>query len=130
MVLLNSVDQLLGHIKIVEEETMLLSKNSLLKLSAFLEKKSIEIDDDVAEALQYQDIISQQLSATIEAIESVQQSIHQYQHAAKEDETIALRSMESLDSKLTKAIARAKDRQQAFSGNVNHENDDDAIEFF
>jgi S-formylglutathione hydrolase FrmB len=130
MMLLNAIDQLLDHIKAVENDTIDLSKESLLKLSAFMEKNSLEIDDDVAEALQYQDIISQQLTATIEAIENVQQSISHFNRAYEEDEAIAVASMESLQSKLGNALERAKDKRQAFSGNVKHENDDDAIEFF
>lgn len=130
MEMLNSIDQLLEHIKEVERDTIALSKESLLKLSNFLERNAIEIDDDVAEALQYQDIISQQLSATIEAIENVQQSITKFNHAHKEDEAIAVGSIDILQSKLSHALERAKEKRQAFSGNVTHESDDEAIEFF
>ncbi len=129
MVFLDSIEQLLAHIKNVEEDTMSLSKDSLLKLSSFLERNSIEIDDDVAQALQYQDIISQQLSASIEAIEAIQKSIHQFKFAYKEDESIALESMSLLQKKLGNILERAKDNRRAFSGNIDH-NSDDEIEFF
>ncbi len=130
MKLLQSVEALLEHVKLVEEDTIELSRKSLLNLSNFLEAQGIEIDDSVAEALQYQDIIAQQLTATIEAIESVQKSILQFSHAFREDEKIAVSSMEILQSRLGSALERAKEKRQAFSGNVNHENDDDAVEFF
>ena len=130
MEMLNSINQLLEHIKNVEEEAIALSKESIMKFSNFLERNSIEIDDDVAEALQYQDIISQQLSATIEVIENVQQSIEKFNHAHKEDEAIAVGSIDMLQSKLSHALERAKDKRQAFSGNVAHKSDDEAIEFF
>ncbi len=130
MKLLQSVEALLEHVKLVEEDTIDLSKKSLLNLSNFLEAKGIEIDDSVAEALQYQDIIAQQLTATIEAIESVQKSIMQFNHAFREDEKIAVSSMEILQNRLGSALERAKEKRQAFSGNVHHENDDDSIEFF
>ena len=64
----DSLNELLEHIKQVEKDTINISMEAQMKLSAFMEKKNIELDDDAAEALQYQDIVSQQLSATIEAI--------------------------------------------------------------
>ncbi len=130
MILLQNVEMLLEHIRIVEEETISLSRESMLKLSGFLERQGIAVDDEVTEALQYQDIIAQQLSATIEAIESVQKNIHQFNHAFREDEKIAVSSFENLQNKLSSAIARAQEKRKAFSGNVHHTNDDDAIEFF
>ncbi|HFU74498.1 MAG TPA: hypothetical protein ENK65_02990 [Helicobacteraceae bacterium] len=131
MVILKSVRMLLEHIKAVEEDTINLSKESLLKLSAYLEKNNMEIDDDVAEALQYQDIISQQLSATIEAIDAVHKSLEIFDHAFNNDEKLAVESMDKLQDKLGKALTQAKEKRDAFSGHI-HQNsdDDDAIEFF
>ena len=128
--MLNSMNQLLEHIKNVEEEVIVLSKESTMKFSNFLECNSIEIDDDVAKALQYQDIISQQLSATMELVENVQQSIEKFNHTHREGEAIAVSSIDMLQSKLSHALESAKDKRQAFSGNVAHKSDDEAIEFF
>lgn len=89
------------------------------------------IDDDVAEALQYQDIIAQQLSATIEAIEAVHKSLEVFEHAYSNDEKTAVESMEKLQNKLGTALSKAKEKRDAFSGHVHHDSDDeDAIEFF
>lgn len=131
MQLLNSINELLAHIKDVENDTIKLSGDSSIKIASFIEKNKLEVDDDVAEALQYQDIISQQLSATIEAIESVQKSISLFEHSAKNDEVIAIESIGKLQKKLNDSLSKARDKREAFSGKVLAENEvDDGIEFF
>lgn len=129
MLLLKSVDALLEHIKSVQADAIDMSKESMGKLGDFLEHNGIDINDDVGRALQYQDIISQQLNATIDAIESVQQSIAMFNHAFSHDEEIAMKSMEKLQDKLDKALNGARDRREAFSGNADKEDDHD-VEFF
>lgn len=121
MMLLQNVERLLEHIQSVEADAIALSKESMLKLAAFLERQGVSIDDDAAEALQFQDIIAQQLSATIEAIESVRQLQLNVTEPA---------DAERLGQKLEDVLERAKERRQAFTGNVHHVNDDEAIEFF
>jgi len=131
MQILKSVSMLLDHIRAVEEDTINLSRESLLKLSTYLEKNNMVIDDDVAEALQYQDIISQQLSATIEAIDEVQKSLTVFDHAYANDENIAIVSMEKLQGKLGRALTKAQEKRDAFSGKIHQAADaDDEIEFF
>ena len=131
MQFLGSINDLLDHIKHVENDMIELSRDSSIKIANFIEKNSLEVDDDVAEALQYQDIISQQLSATIEAIESVQKSIALFEHSSKNDEVIAIESIGKLHKKLNDSLDRAKERRAAFSGKVLAEDAiDDGIEFF
>jgi len=127
--MLTSINDLLSHIKEVEADTIKMSQDSMMMLSEFMEKNSIELDDNAARALQYQDIISQQLTATIDAIESVQNSIHVFKSAYQEDEKIVNESLDKLVVKLASATAKAKDRRDAFSGKLGHENEDE-IEFF
>jgi len=129
MKMLSSINELLSHIKEVEEDTISMSQDSMLMLGEFIEKNSIELDDNAAKALQYQDIISQQLGATIEAIESMQNSIDIFESAYSSDEKIASNSIDKLHSKLSKTLQKAKDRREAFSGKLNSE-DEDEIEFF
>ena len=131
MQFLNSINELLDHIKEVETDTIELSRDSAIKISSFIEQNKLEIDDSVAEALQYQDIISQQLSATIEAIESVKKSIKMFEHSFKNDEVIAIESIGKLQNKLNSSLSKAKERREAFSGKVLADNtEDDGIEFF
>lgn len=130
MNILSSIKELLTHIKEVENDTIKMSQDSMLMLSEFMEKNSIELDDTAMQAVQYQDIISQQLTATIEAIDSVQKSIEIFENAYDSDEKIASDSIDKLHSKLSKTLQRAKDRRDAFSGKLGHEDETDEIEFF
>ena len=130
MNMLSSIKELLTHIKEVEEDTIKMSQDSMIMLSEFIEKNSIELDDTALQALQYQDIISQQLTATIEAIDSVQKSIDIFENAYDSDEKIASDSIDKLHSKLSKTLQVAKDRRDAFSGKLGHEDETDEIEFF
>ncbi len=129
MNMLSSIKELLTHIKEVEQDAIQMSQDSMIMLGEFIEKHSIELDDNAAKSLQYQDIISQQLTASIQAIESVQQSIDVFEEAYKYDEKIASDSLEKLNVKLTKTLEAAKDRRDAFSGRLGH-SDQEEIEFF
>ena len=126
----DSLYELLDHIKQVEQDTINISKEAQLKLSTFMEKKNIELDDEAAEALQYQDIVSQQLSATIEAIELVQKNLQMFAHNFKEDEKIADDSILKLREKMSTVLNEAKAKKDAFSGHIRDKSDEHEIEFF
>ena len=132
MLFLKTVNQLLEHIKEVEQQTMELTNKSQMSITSFIEKNGLQLDDETVEAMQYQDIISQQLSATIEAIENVQKGLLHFEHAFKEDEAIAVESLEKMNIKLNSALRQAKEKHTAFSGKIGQANDsgDDGIEFF
>jgi len=131
MFILDSVNSLLEHIVEVQKDVMHLSSESLLKMSAYIEKNNIEVDDDISSALQYQDIITQQLSATIEALDSMRSSMKVFSHAFSNDETLAKDSMAKLEDKLNKTLAQAKDKKSRFSGNIaDGDASNDTIEFF
>ena len=129
MTMLSSINELLTHIKEVEADTIKMSQDSMMMLSEFMEKNSIELDESAAQSLQYQDIISQQLTATIEAIDSVQNSIKIFENAYESDEKIVSDSLDKLNVKLKSTLETAKDRRDAFSGKLGS-NDQDEIEFF
>ena len=130
MVLLNSIDSLLEHLEEVQKDVIGLSNDSLLKMSGYIEKHNIEIDDDISTALQYQDIITQQLSATVEAINSMRSSINRFSHAFENDEGLASESIKKLQDKLSITLAEAKDKKNRFSGKTSQDEADDEIEFF
>lgn len=121
--------EVLDHIKDVEKETIELTKSSHLKIATFLENSHIELNDDVLDALQYQDIISQQLSATIEAISYVESHLKMFEATFENDENMANESAQKLHQKLNKALEKAKEKRQAFSGKT-HTDSEDEIEFF
>ena len=131
MVILNAVDELLEHIKEVQLDVIELSTDSLLKMSNFIEKNKLEIDEDISMSLQYQDIITQQLNASIEAIDSMKSSINRFNHAFESDENLVNESMQKLQEKLSTTLQEAKDKKNRFSGKTaEHDAPSDEIEFF
>ena len=126
----DSLNELLEHIKQVEQDTIAISQEAQMKISVFMEKKGIELDDEAAEALQYQDIVSQQLSATIEAIELVQKNLQMFSHNFKEDEKTADDSVIKLRTKLTAVLEEARAKKERFSGHIKNNSDAYEIEFF
>lgn len=125
-----SLNNLLEHIKEVEQDTIFLSQEAQMKFSSFIEKNKIELDDEAVEALQYQDIISQQLNATIEAISIVQENLQTFAHNFAEDEKIVESSSTVLRKKLDKVLEEAKAKKDAFSGHTKGNNDEYEVEFF
>ena len=130
MLILNSVDKLLEHIKEVQEDVISLSHDSLMKMNGFIEKNNLEVDENITTSLQYQDILTQQLNATIEAIDSMRSSIEVFSHAYKNDENLVSQSMKKLEEKLNSTLQEAKDKKDRFSGKSVSDDADDAIEFF
>ena len=126
----DSLNELLEHIKQVEKDTITISKEAQMKLSSFIERNNIEIDDEAAEAMQYQDIVSQQLSATIEAIELVQKNLQMFAHTFKQDELIADESVIKLRTKMDTVLEQAKAKKDAFSGHIKNQSDEHEVEFF
>ncbi len=131
MLILKSVDDLLEHIRDVQESVIELSTDSLMKMSNFIEKNHLEIDEEISTSLQYQDIITQQLNASIEAINSMRKSIDIFLHAQKSDENLANDSLKKLQVKFTATLKEAKEKRSRFSGkSAQNSSDSDEIEFF
>ena len=131
MLILKSVDELLTHIRDVQTDVIGLSNDSLMSMNNFIEKNSLEVDEDILTALQYQDIITQQLNATIEAIDSMHSSINRFTHAYENDEHLVTQSMSKLHEKLNTTLHEAKEKKERFSGKLADSSaDTDEIEFF
>lgn len=126
----DSIYELLEHIKQVEKDTINITKEAQMKLSVFIEAQKLELSDEAAQALQYQDIVSQQLSATIEAIDMVQKNLKIFTHSFKEDEKTADESVAKLRLKLSAVLQDAKAKKEAFSGHIQSNSDEHEIEFF
>lgn len=129
MQILTSVDELLEHIKNVQEDVIKLSHDSLMNITHYIENNKLSADENIATALQYQDIITQQLSATIEAIDSMRSSMEIFSHAYKSDEDLATKSIAKLQEKLNVTLQEAKEKKERFSGRTDAGTDDE-IEFF
>jgi len=129
MNILSSINKLLIHIKEVEQDTIKMSQDSMVMLDKFIENNKIELDDNTAMSLQYQDIIEQQLTATIEAINSVQSSLEVFENSYKVDNKISTGSYAEFNEKLSEILEIAKDKRDAFSGKLGS-HDQKEIEFF
>ena len=130
MLILDSLDSLLAHFQEVQQDVSALSGESLLKMSSYIEKNNLEIDDDISSALQYQDIITQQLTATIEAIQSMREDITIYVKTEEDTQDSRQKSIEKLQEKLNITLAEAKDKKNRFSGQTLANEVCDEIEFF
>lgn len=129
MQFLHTLDGLLSHIKAVEHETIELTKEAHLRMARFIQNNGLTPDDAVMEAMQYQDIIAQQLGATIEAIENVQGHLQHFARTLSEDDTTVTESIERMHEKLNSALEKAQQKYSAFGGKF-HTDEDDGVEFF
>lgn len=128
MEFLTTLSELLEHIMIVEQETISLTKESQLKMVHFMEENSIVPDDETLEAMQYQDIVSQQLQATIDAILTAKEQLNGYIELNKRIDKSAVESIGTIEMNLKSAIEQAREKREAFGGRLSHGVTD--IEFF
>lgn len=120
---LQSFDPLLEHLIDVESEMIELSAKAHRTIIGWIGESGLQPGDEVLEALQYQDILAQQLGATIEAIKSIQEIL-----AQKREEPVSALRVAQADAKLTDVLEKARQKRVAFSGKSG--SDDEAIEFF
>ncbi len=125
----SSISHLLEHIQEIEKEIIELSEKSTMVFSELIEQNSIEIDEQITQALQRQDMISQQLNATVDAIEEAKRSMQKCQEGMQNDALSVERELEELDRALQNILVNAKEKKEAYSGHF-HSQDDNEIEFF
>ncbi len=119
-----TLDRLLEHVVEVETEMIGLSAQAHRQIAAWVGSSGILPGDEVLEALQYQDILSQQLGATIEAVQAVRG--HLASALCAEGESDA--DLAALDAKLVEILERAQTKRSAFRGRADGEAEE--IEFF
>lgn len=120
---LQSLDPLLAHLIDVESEMIALSAHAHRTIAGWIRESGLAPSDEVLEAMQYQDILSQQLGATIEAIGSVRDVL-----AQKQAEPLRVEAVARMDAKLIDVLETARQKRAAFSGKSG--SDDEGIEFF
>lgn len=128
--ILTSIVEILKHIEDVQKDVLELSERSALTFHTFIEENNLVPDAKTLEGFQYQDIITQQLSAVSDAISTIEKNISVYLHAVKHDQHMLGTSIEKLSSKLIKSLETAKEKQEAFSGNAIDPNHGEDIAFF
>jgi hypothetical protein len=125
-----SIVDILTHIEAVQKDVSNLSERSALCFHKIMEDNKLEANSETLDAFQYQDVISQQLSAVSDAIETIKQSIDIYLSSVKEDQATLSDSMDKLSSRLTKSLEVAKAKKDAYSGNAIDANHGASVEFF
>jgi hypothetical protein len=111
---LNSAIDMINHFEEVEKNIISESKQSSMELARLIDDGKINATEEVIDALQYQDIVSQRLSATVEAMENTKKFIQEYV-----DDNMC--PEEFLD-KLSFTLQNAIKKQLAFEGS--HDTDD------
>lgn len=129
MVSVNTLDRLLGHVVEVETEMIELSGESHRRISEWINHSGAAVSDEVLEAMQYQDILSQQLSATIEAVESIRAHMGELLECSTQNSLDVVNIIETIDAKLVEVLEKAEQKRKAFGGKI-HQDVDDGIEFF
>lgn len=115
--LLSTLQSALDHIKDVQASVTELNHESMSLLNDAIFEADVEINEEGFIALQHQDILTQQLSATTELIEMINKHINES-------------SIESLTQKITASIEVAKAKKDAFSGNAFEQKHEDLVELF
>jgi len=91
----------------------------------------LDADLNIVEALQSQDIVSQQLGATVELIETLRNAIKSFSLDEKKGEETLIHDIEKLQSELNIALHEAKEKKERFIGKfAKNGADNTEIEFF
>lgn len=127
MVSVETLDPLLKHLIEVESEMITLSGRAYGAIAGWIRETKLEASDEVLEAMQYQDILSQQLGATIEALEDIRELLS-IESDGGDENSLRMQKIRLMDAKLVDILATAQQKRAAFSGKS--DSDDDGIEFF
>lgn len=112
-----TLQRALDHIKEVQTNVTALNLKSMTMLGDAIFEAEVEISEDGFVALQHQDILTQQLSATSELIEMISKHINES-------------SDEALEKNISAALEVAKAKKDAFSGNAFNHKHEDIVELF
>jgi len=125
-----SIDELLDHISTVEQDVGQFTFDAFIAMNRYLQENNLQVDENLAMALQSQDIISQQLSATMDAIQSCKEGIAAFEAYLTTDIEKVKSDLDAITEKFSSATAKAKERREAYLGNMHNEDSDDEVEFF
>ena len=128
--ILSSVLAIMRHVKEVQVEILTLNQQSSDAFIRHLQLKDDVLSDEVLNGMQFQDIITQQLNAIVEAITSVEKSVTIHLRAAHEDNEILHESFFKLHNKMLSSLEEAKKKKEAVGGYALVEESQDELEFF
>jgi methanogenic corrinoid protein MtbC1 len=126
-----SISSILEHIENANSDILMMMESSARTIVTELHNCNKEsFSDELNEAIQLQDIISQQVQAVTGAIGDMQKNLQIYLHSVRTDNSILNQGMTKLHHKMDAALVEAKRKHDAFLGRVNRSDLDDGIEFF
>lgn len=121
---------LLKHIENVQKDVMEMTEKSAVSFHDMMIKNNLAPDKESLDALQFQDIITQQLNAIGETVRAIEKSITVHIHAIKGDKATLEKSIKKLSTSLEESVNKAKEQREAFKGNSMGKKQEDVIEFF
>lgn len=118
---------ILEHIKGVQEDMITLSVKANNAFFELIKGAGLDMDERATAAIQYQDIFSQQLSAVVEAINSVTAQMATL--TTMQDEALLERQVAELRQMLDESLEEARRKKKAFMGGAMSE-ETGVTEFF
>ncbi len=126
-----SITSILEHIENANNNiTNMMEKSSNVIVAEISEHHKEGFSSELSEAIQLQDIISQQLQAVSSAIGDMQKNIDVYLHSVRTDHSILNQGIIKLQEKMNIALEEAKRKHDAFSGSTSFTDQEASLEFF
>ena len=126
-----SITSILEHIENTNYDiSNMMERSSTIIVKELTESKKDGFSQELIEAIQLQDIISQQVQAVSGALGEMQKNIDAYLHSVRTDHSILNQGMKKLHHKMDAALLEAKRKHDAFAGRTQNDDADECIEFF
>lgn len=114
--ILEAIQETLIHITKVQRDIAELTYKSSETLIKEFSQSGISISAESFEAIQLQDIIAQQYTAIIEAVEDMEKNITAHLKALRTDNEILYSGLQKLHIKMEQSLKEAKRKREAFAG--------------
>jgi len=125
-----SIDELLNHISVVEQDVGVFTYDAFMAMQKYIKDNNLIVDDELALALQSQDVIAQQLSATLDAINGFRDGIEHFEAYLSTDVEKVKHDIDAITKKFDDTTAKAREKREAYLGRMHNQDKDDEVEFF
>ncbi len=125
---LTLMTKVLKHMETVQRDIMKFSESSTIIFYRTLEKNNLPLDEEQIRAVQYQDIVSQQLNALCTSVEMIEKSFNEFVVTTKRNED-SNEHLHKLFNELESAYDIAKHNQKVFGGDALEKEREGSLEF-
>ncbi len=127
-----SILSILNYMKVADTSIMtMVEESSTVMVEELSRCKNGSFSDELTQAIQKQDLISQQMCALNNAVSEIEQSLTIYLHASRTDHTILGQSLEKLQLKLVNSLEEARKKQDSLMGKTKDSTENSLVlEFF